>query len=87
MCPVVGLVVGPVVDGATTPPPPPLHPPPPQVDTGGEPHEVKDLTVSNLRKQVGETDSLLGRHLKLYQIHSATLEVCLYPAHLHAKLP
>jgi aryl-alcohol dehydrogenase-like predicted oxidoreductase len=37
-------------------------------------HEVKDLTVSTLRRQLGETRALIGEHLALYQIHSATLE-------------
>ena len=47
--------------------------------TGGwrvdaEKHEVKDLGVSALRRQLDETRGLLGEHLDLYQIHSATLE-------------
>ena len=47
--------------------------------TGGwrinaETHEVNDLSVSTLRRQLGETRALLGEHLNLYQIHSATLE-------------
>jgi aryl-alcohol dehydrogenase-like predicted oxidoreductase len=37
-------------------------------------HEVKDLTASTLRRQLGETRALIGEHLALYQIHSATLE-------------
>jgi aryl-alcohol dehydrogenase-like predicted oxidoreductase len=37
-------------------------------------HEVKDLSVANLRRQVLESRELLGPHLRLYQIHSATLE-------------
>lgn len=45
-----------------------------RVDTGGEPHEVKDHSVAHLRKQWRETDALLGRYIHLYQIHSATLE-------------
>ncbi|GIL48693.1 hypothetical protein Vafri_5170 [Volvox africanus] len=45
-----------------------------QVDTGGQPHEVKEHTAANLRKQVAETSSHLGAHVTLYQIHSATLE-------------
>jgi aryl-alcohol dehydrogenase-like predicted oxidoreductase len=36
--------------------------------------EVKDLSVSTLRRQLGETRALIGEHLALYQIHSATLE-------------
>lgn len=45
-----------------------------QVDTGGQPHEVKEHTASNLRKQAAETQGHLGAHLNMYQIHSATLE-------------
>jgi len=37
-------------------------------------HEVKDLSVEALRRQVVESRNLLGRRLDLYQIHSATLE-------------
>ena len=37
-------------------------------------HEVKDLSSATLRLQFGESRSLLGRYLGLYQIHSATLE-------------
>ena len=37
-------------------------------------HEVKDLTVATLRRQLGETRALLGEHLAFYQIHSATIE-------------
>jgi aryl-alcohol dehydrogenase-like predicted oxidoreductase len=37
-------------------------------------HEVKDLTAATLRRQLGETREHLGDHLRLYQIHSATLE-------------
>jgi aryl-alcohol dehydrogenase-like predicted oxidoreductase len=39
-----------------------------------EEHEVKDLSVSTLRRQLGETRALIGEHLALYQIHSATIE-------------
>jgi aryl-alcohol dehydrogenase-like predicted oxidoreductase len=47
--------------------------------TGGwrveaEEHEVKDLSVSALRRQLDETRRMLGEHLALYQVHSATLE-------------
>jgi aryl-alcohol dehydrogenase-like predicted oxidoreductase len=47
--------------------------------TGGwridaEKHETKELSVSTLRRQLDETRELLGEHLGLYQIHSATLE-------------
>ncbi len=37
-------------------------------------HEVKDLTPAQLRRQWRETSALLGDHLRLYQIHSATIE-------------
>jgi aryl-alcohol dehydrogenase-like predicted oxidoreductase len=46
--------------------------------TGGwrvdaETHEVKDLSAEQLRRQLAETRALLGDHLDLYQIHSATV--------------
>ncbi len=37
-------------------------------------HEVKDLSAANFRRQLAETQELLGDHLQLYQIHSATLD-------------
>ena len=37
-------------------------------------HEVKDLSVETLRRQIIESRALLGDRLQLYQIHSATLE-------------
>jgi aryl-alcohol dehydrogenase-like predicted oxidoreductase len=37
-------------------------------------HEVKDLSLDTLRRQIAESRSLLGDRLRLYQIHSATLE-------------
>jgi len=37
-------------------------------------HEVKDLGVATLRRQLTETREHLGSWLRLYQIHSATLE-------------
>jgi aryl-alcohol dehydrogenase-like predicted oxidoreductase len=39
-----------------------------------EKHEVKDHSLATLRRQIGESRTLLGDHLALYQIHSATLE-------------
>jgi aryl-alcohol dehydrogenase-like predicted oxidoreductase len=36
--------------------------------------EVKDLSVATLRRQLTESRALLEPHLRLYQIHSATLE-------------
>jgi aryl-alcohol dehydrogenase-like predicted oxidoreductase len=37
-------------------------------------HEVKDLSVGALRRQIQETRAQLGPELGLYQIHSATIE-------------
>ena len=37
-------------------------------------NEVKDLSVETLRRQLAETQDLLGAYLRLYQIHSATME-------------
>jgi aryl-alcohol dehydrogenase-like predicted oxidoreductase len=37
-------------------------------------HEVKEHSLAVLRRQIAESRGLLGRHLSLYQIHSATLE-------------
>jgi aryl-alcohol dehydrogenase-like predicted oxidoreductase len=37
-------------------------------------HERKDLSVETLRRQAQESRELLGARLRLYQIHSATLE-------------
>eukprot|EP00195_Chlamydomonas_chlamydogama_P013291 CAMPEP_0202916344 /NCGR_PEP_ID=MMETSP1392-20130828/68350_1 /ASSEMBLY_ACC=CAM_ASM_000868 /TAXON_ID=225041 /ORGANISM="Chlamydomonas chlamydogama, Strain SAG 11-48b" /LENGTH=265 /DNA_ID=CAMNT_0049608743 /DNA_START=41 /DNA_END=834 /DNA_ORIENTATION=+ len=45
-----------------------------RVDTGGTPHEVKEHTAPNLQRQSAESAALLGSHLHLYQIHSATLD-------------
>ena len=39
-----------------------------------ERHEVKDLSLENLTVQIAESRAILGDHLELYQIHSATLE-------------
>jgi aryl-alcohol dehydrogenase-like predicted oxidoreductase len=39
-----------------------------------EVHEVKDLSVDNLRRQYAESRERLGSNLRIYQIHSATLE-------------
>lgn len=36
--------------------------------------EVKDLSVDHLRRQFAESRTLLGEHLRLYQIHSAILD-------------
>jgi aryl-alcohol dehydrogenase-like predicted oxidoreductase len=37
-------------------------------------HEVKDHSLATLHRQVRESKEILGPHLDLYQIHSATLE-------------
>ena len=37
-------------------------------------HEVKDLSAATLRRQLAETREHLGSWLRLYQIHSATVE-------------
>jgi aryl-alcohol dehydrogenase-like predicted oxidoreductase len=37
-------------------------------------HEIKDHSVSTFSRQLAESRALLGRHLALYQIHSATLD-------------
>jgi aryl-alcohol dehydrogenase-like predicted oxidoreductase len=39
-----------------------------------EVHEVKDFSLATLRRQFAESRALLGPYLRLYQIHSATLE-------------
>ena len=39
-----------------------------------ERHEVKDHSLATLRRQAAESRAILGAHLDLYQIHSATLE-------------
>jgi aryl-alcohol dehydrogenase-like predicted oxidoreductase len=39
-----------------------------------EVHEVKDHSLATLRRQIAESRGILGRRLRLYQIHSATLE-------------
>jgi aryl-alcohol dehydrogenase-like predicted oxidoreductase len=36
--------------------------------------EVKDLSVANFERQYRETRALLGDHLRLYQVHSLTIE-------------
>jgi aryl-alcohol dehydrogenase-like predicted oxidoreductase len=43
-------------------------------DVNARVHEVKALDVATLRRQFGESKRLLGPNLRLYQIHSATLE-------------
>ena len=40
----------------------------------GQKHEVKDHTLPVLQRQIGESWTLLGEYLDLYQIHSATLD-------------
>ncbi len=41
---------------------------------GAEVNEIKDHSAANLRRQLAESRALLGDRLRLYQIHSATLE-------------
>ncbi len=41
---------------------------------GASVNEIKDHSVANLRRQAAESRGLLGDRLRLYQIHSATLE-------------
>jgi len=41
---------------------------------GAAVNEVKDLSLETLRRQLGESRSILGSWLRLYQIHSADLE-------------
>lgn len=37
-------------------------------------HEIKDHSLAALDRQLAESRALLGRHLSLYQVHSATFE-------------
>lgn len=39
-----------------------------------EQHEIKEHSLENLVRQLAESREILGAHLDLYQIHSATLE-------------
>jgi aryl-alcohol dehydrogenase-like predicted oxidoreductase len=39
-----------------------------------EKHEVKDHSLAVLRRQYAESRAILGEHLRLYQIHSATAD-------------
>lgn len=41
---------------------------------GAEVNETKDHSVATLRRQLAESRELLGANLRLYQVHSATLE-------------
>jgi aryl-alcohol dehydrogenase-like predicted oxidoreductase len=49
-------------------------------------HETKDLSLAMFREQLPQTQALLGHHLDLYQVHSATLESGVLDDHelLHA---
>ena len=40
----------------------------------GQAHEIKEHSLKQLNKQFAESQQLLGNHLNLYQIHSATLD-------------
>ena len=58
-----------------------------RVDTDGEPHEVKDHSAEHLLRQWPESDALVGSHLRLYQVHSATFDSgILENAETHAAL-
>jgi aryl-alcohol dehydrogenase-like predicted oxidoreductase len=37
-------------------------------------HEIKELSLATLDRQISESRRILGEHLALYQIHSATVE-------------
>jgi aryl-alcohol dehydrogenase-like predicted oxidoreductase len=39
-----------------------------------EKHEIKEHSLAVLRRQIGESRGILGKHLNLYHIHSATLD-------------
>ena len=39
-----------------------------RVDTGGQPHEVKEHTLANLRRQVAESLANLDGEMGLYQV-------------------
>lgn len=43
-------------------------------NTRAEVHEVKDHSLAHLTKQFPESQGLLGNFLRVYQVHSATLE-------------
>jgi aryl-alcohol dehydrogenase-like predicted oxidoreductase len=50
-------------------------------------HEVKDHSLAAFQRQYAESRALLGTHLRLYQVHSATLESgVLEDRSLHAAL-
>ena len=40
-------------------------------------HEVKDHSLTTFERQHAESRALLGTHLRLYQVHSATLDLSL----------
>ena len=40
----------------------------------GQKHEIKEHSLDVLQRQIKESKALLGNHLDLYQIHSATLD-------------
>lgn len=50
-------------------------------------HEVKDHNVAAFERQIAETDAVLGLRVRVYQIHSATLETgVLEDGKLHRRL-
>ncbi len=55
--------------------------------TDADVHEIKDHSVDALRHQYAESRGMLGNHLNLYQIHSATPESRVLADHdVHAEL-
>jgi aryl-alcohol dehydrogenase-like predicted oxidoreductase len=53
----------------------------------GVPHEVKDHSVDTFHQQLAETKALIGDHVVLYQIHSATFDSGILTDHLaHQEL-
>eukprot|EP01043_Picozoa_sp_COSAG02_P018917 COSAG02_NODE_896_length_16125_cov_5.083489_6_plen_288_part_00 len=45
-----------------------------QVEVAGDVHEVKEHTAENFASQLVETVDCIGEYVRLYQIHSATIE-------------
>ena len=43
-------------------------------EVDADPPEVKELTLAQFRRQWDESRALLGEHIDLYQIHSATID-------------
>lgn len=45
-----------------------------QVQVDGDVHEVKEHTAEHFLSQLAETEDCVGEYVRLYQIHSATIE-------------